>query len=77
MKTKITIKNPQLIYERMAENGFSIRGYAKKIDISNGYLSQILRGEINPSASTAKKIVDGFRLKFNEIFETTVEKQTA
>lgn len=52
----------------IAKQGESISGFAQRIGISQGYLSQILSKRYNPSAKVAYKIADGLGVEVEEIF---------
>jgi transcriptional regulator with XRE-family HTH domain len=58
IKTKILI----------AKTDKSLREFSKKIGISHPYLSQVLSGKRNPSATVAHKISKGLGLEIEDIF---------
>lgn len=62
--TKDEIQTRTLI----AKNGMSLRGFAKKIDVSHSYLSQVLSGKRHPSPEFAKRICDGLNTELEDIF---------
>jgi DNA-binding XRE family transcriptional regulator len=65
---KINLVNAYEFRKMLLVNGYSQRSLAKKIQISNPYLNQIIHGERCPSAKVAKKIVDELGIKFEDIF---------
>lgn len=64
----IKLKDSATTRLKIAETGKSLRGFSDKIGISQGYLSQILKGECNPSPKVAYKIVKGLNLNIEDIF---------
>ena len=52
----------------MAEQNLSVRGFAKKLNISNGYLSQLLNEDRYPSAKIRQKFQDALDKKFDDLF---------
>jgi transcriptional regulator with XRE-family HTH domain len=52
----------------IAESGNSLRGFAKEIQVSHCYLSQILSGKGNPSPCVAQRIAENLHLKVEDIF---------
>ncbi|MFD1776701.1 helix-turn-helix transcriptional regulator [Paenibacillus rhizophilus] len=65
---KIQVKDAQVILELMIKKGQSQRQFAKEIDVSSPYFSQILNGNRNPGPAIAKKICDALDAKFDDIF---------
>jgi transcriptional regulator with XRE-family HTH domain len=65
---KIVIKDTKLIKKLLLINGFSQRSLAKQIDVTSGYISQIINGERNPSGKIAKNICNALNVPFEEIF---------
>lgn len=51
----IRVKNKELVKTRIVQ-GLSQRGLARKANISSAFMSQIERGERNPSPAIAKQI---------------------
>ena len=64
----ITLKDPASIRMLIAEQGESLNNFSKKIGISQGYLSQIISGKYNPSATVAHKIATGLGLNVEDLF---------
>ncbi|OKL37601.1 helix-turn-helix domain-containing protein [Domibacillus mangrovi] len=64
----ITIKDFGSTRIEIARKGKSLRGFSKEIGISQSYLSQVLNGKRNPSASVAYKIAKGLMLEVEDIF---------
>ncbi|SEN87026.1 DNA-binding transcriptional regulator, XRE-family HTH domain [Amphibacillus marinus] len=52
----------------IAETGNSLGSFAKKVGISQGYLSQILSKKNNPSPKVAYKIANGLGVDIHNIF---------
>lgn len=65
---KIQLRDPNEFRKILLVNGYSQRSFAKKIQVSDPYLNQIINEERCPSAKIAKKIVDGLGMKFEDIF---------
>ncbi|MGN4930269.1 helix-turn-helix domain-containing protein [Bacillus cereus group sp. MYBK14-1] len=52
----------------IAKTGKSLRSFSKENGFSHAYLSQILKGDRNPSPVVATKISNGLNLKIEDIF---------
>lgn len=52
----------------IAQSGYSLRGFADKIGISQGYLSQLLKGDKTPSPTVAYKIAKGLETDVTDVF---------
>lgn len=63
----IRVKNKELVKTRIVQ-GLSQRGLARKAKISSAFMSQIERGERNPSPAIAKQICDVLGVGFDHIF---------
>lgn len=57
----------------IAERGMSLRDFSKKIEISQGYLSQILNGDKTPSTKIAFKISSGLEVEMKSIFFINID----
>ncbi|UQD53393.1 XRE family transcriptional regulator [Bacillus methanolicus] len=66
---KISVKNPDQIKTLLIINGFTQRNFAKEIQMTDSYLSQIIRGKKHPSIFTAEKICKKLDVDFNTIFK--------
>lgn len=64
----VKLKDAEFIKVKIAEAGYSLRGYSKKIGISHSYLSQLLNMKSNPSPTIALKISDGLQKKMSDFF---------
>ncbi|PGS09918.1 helix-turn-helix domain-containing protein [Bacillus pseudomycoides] len=64
IKLKDEIKTRLLI----AKTGKSLRRFSKENGFSHAYLSQILKGDRNPSPVVATKISKGLNLEIEDIF---------
>ncbi|MFK4316011.1 MULTISPECIES: helix-turn-helix domain-containing protein [unclassified Bacillus (in: firmicutes)] len=64
IKLKDEIKTRLLI----AKTGKSLRSFSKENGFSHTYLSQILKGDRNPSPVVATKISNGLNLEIEDIF---------
>lgn len=62
------LKNPKEIRLAIAFKGYSLRSFAKKINISNSFLTQILNENRKVSPMTAKKIAEGLEKEIDDIF---------
>lgn len=65
---KIALVDPSDFQKRILISGHSYRSFAKEIGISSPYIIQIANGNRNPGPKIAKKIVDGLKAQFDEIF---------
>lgn len=65
---RVALKDKSEIRLLIAMKGFSLRGFSKEIGISQGYLSQILKGSKNPSPVIAFKVARGLEKEVSEIF---------
>jgi len=65
---KLLLKDKKVTKVLIAEKGYTLRTYSKVIGISHPYLSQVLNGKRNPSATTAHKIASGLGLKVDDLF---------
>lgn len=68
MRISMKVRNPKILKESIALNGDSYRSYANRIEISYGYLSQIINQKANASPRTAKKIANGIHMEISDIF---------
>jgi transcriptional regulator with XRE-family HTH domain len=57
----------------MARTNLSQNGVARRLEVSTGYLSQLLAGRRNPSPRVRQRILDTFKMKFDELFEFVEE----
>lgn len=64
----IKFKDPTTFEMALMKLGYTQRSFAKKIGISSPYLSQIIKGDRNPSPKVAKKIFDALEKNFDDIF---------
>lgn len=65
---KVTLKDASKLRLLIARKGESLRSFAGRIDVSQGYLSQILSGSYDPSAKIAYRIARGLDIPVDEIF---------
>lgn len=56
------------ISETRKKRGYSIREFAKRVDLSAALLSQIERGLANPSLNTLRMIADGLNIPLYTLF---------
>gem|GEM_PF-3750667 len=68
MRLRAVLKNANTTRLLIAEKGMSLRGFSKEIGISQGYLSQVLKGDKIPSPKIAFKIARGLGQDVNEFF---------
>lgn len=54
--------------ELLMRNGDSLRSFARQAGISSPYMSQLIKGNRNPSPKMAKKICESLEVKFDDIF---------
>lgn len=65
---QIQLKDSNQVRLLIAQTGQSLRSFAKEIEVSQAYLSQILNGKNNPSATIAYKIANGLSREIEDIF---------
>jgi transcriptional regulator with XRE-family HTH domain len=65
---RIKLKDPNALKKLLIVNGFSQKEFAEGVEVTPAFLSQIVNEERYPSAKTAKKIADHFKLDFDDIF---------
>lgn len=64
----ITLKDSAETRLQIASKGFTIRGFARQINVSPGYLSEVLSDKKEPSANFAYKIAEGLDQEMEHIF---------
>lgn len=65
---KLFLKDGYETRVMIAKKGFTLLEFANEIELSSGYLSQILNGDRNPSPGVAHKIATGLSLKIDDLF---------
>ncbi|MGG0486814.1 helix-turn-helix transcriptional regulator [Priestia aryabhattai] len=65
---RIRLKNREEFKKILLMEGYSHRGLSRKLGLSEPYVNQIANGERNPSAQTAKKIIELLGKRFDDIF---------
>lgn len=65
---EIKIKDTQKLAETIIKSGYTKRSFAKAINISNSFVSQITTGRKNPSPKVVKKICDELHINFDDYF---------
>ena len=65
---KITVKNVEKIRYEIAKKGYSLRAFAKEINVSHSYLSQVINSKYSPSPIVAKKIAKGLNREIEDFF---------
>lgn len=65
---KIKLKNVEEFKRTLMVCGYSQRGLARAVGISEPYANQIANGERNPGPKIAKMIVDALHCDFLDIF---------
>lgn len=56
--------------EEMAKSRLTTNGWARRLGLSSGHLSQLANGHrLHPNARTRKKLLDGLGLEFDDLFE--------
>lgn len=65
---KIVVKDREQLTKLLVTQGYSLRKFSKEINITSGYLSQIISHKRNPSPMTAKRIAEGLGKKITDIF---------
>jgi DNA-binding XRE family transcriptional regulator len=65
---KIKLKDVDIFKKMLMISGFSQRGLARTVGISEPYANQIANGERNPGPKIAKMIVDALNCEFDDIF---------
>lgn len=66
------LKNAETVTILIARTGMSLRSFSNKVGISQSYLSQILKGNYNPSSVVAYKIANGLGKEIEDIFTISV-----
>ncbi|WP_277587336.1 helix-turn-helix transcriptional regulator [Psychrobacillus antarcticus] len=66
--TKLKIKDHEKIQSRIALQGDTLKSFSVKVDVTNQYLSTVIRGKSNPSPLLAKRIAENLNLSINDIF---------
>lgn len=64
----ITLINAEETQLMVAKAGYSLRGFARDVGVSSGYLSEILRNKRTPSPMIAQKIAKGLNVDVEDIF---------
>lgn len=67
----IQLKSQDTFQYSIIKLGFSKRGFARSIGVSEATLIQISNGKQSPRPDTAKKICSALDVEFDEIFEIT------
>jgi len=65
----VIIAKTDTIKSHLMKAGYTGAGLARDIEISQGYVCQILNGKVAVLAPTAKKIYSALGCAFDEIFE--------
>lgn len=52
----------------IAKKGWTLRALSVEIGVSHSYLSQVLKGTKNPSATIARKLCEGLNESLEDIF---------
>lgn len=65
---QVSVKDAVSIKMKIAQSGYTLRGFSREVGVSHSYLSQILNGRGNPSPAVAKKISKGLGKEINEFF---------
>ncbi|ONK21194.1 hypothetical protein BLX87_22975 [Bacillus sp. VT-16-64] len=65
---KIKLRDVDEFKKLLLINGYTQRGYGRKIGISEPYANQIANGTRNPGPNIAKKTVELLQVEFDEIF---------
>lgn len=64
----VRIKDADFTKMKIAEYGYTLRGYSREIGISHSHLSQILNLKSNPSPAVALKISLGMQKEISDFF---------
>lgn len=67
----IQLKSQGGFNQELIKRGFSKRGFARSIGVSEATLIQISNGKQSPRPETAKKICSALDVEFDSIFEIT------
>lgn len=65
---KIKLKSVDEFKRLLLTNGFTQRGFGRKIGISEPYANQIANGTRNPGPQIAKRTVELLQVDFDDIF---------
>ncbi|MGH0943457.1 helix-turn-helix domain-containing protein [Bacillus mycoides] len=66
---KMEFINKEEVRLAIAEKGMTLKDFSSYIGISPVYLTQILKGDKNPSPTVSAKIAKGLGVEINEIFQ--------
>ncbi len=58
----------------LTKQGYSMRSFAKYLNISPSYFSDVLNLKVSPSSKYAKKVSDGLKVSMDEIFQIKEEE---
>ncbi|ANZ58059.1 hypothetical protein BGL34_02000 [Fructilactobacillus lindneri] len=64
----LKLKDPEKVRKAVSLEGYSINGFARKINSNPGYIGKILYGKKDPYPPLAKKIADGLGVEIKDIF---------
>ncbi|USS92844.1 helix-turn-helix transcriptional regulator [Fructilactobacillus ixorae] len=64
----LRLKNPEEVRKEISLRGYSINGFARKINSNPGYIGKVLDGKRNPYPPLAKKIADGLDMDIRDLF---------
>lgn len=70
----IQLKSQDAFRQELIKLGFSKRGFARSIGVSEATLIQISNGKQSHRPETAKKICSALNVEFDEIFEIINER---
>lgn len=62
------LKNGSSTRLLIAKKGWTLRALSMEIGVSHSYLSQVLKGRKNPSATIARKLSEGINESIEDIF---------
>lgn len=68
------LKSQVIFKEALIKLGFSKRGFARFIGVSEATLIQISNGKQSPRPETARKICKALNVEFDEIFAISNER---
>lgn len=65
---KLFVKEPEKLKALIALKGDTLKTFSKEVDVSNQYLSLVIRGKSNPSPALAKRISEKLNTSIEHIF---------
>jgi len=72
---KVKLRHRRLA-EELARRHLTLNGWAQRLGITRGHLSQLVNGKRPyPQPGTRKRLVEGLELSFEDLFEVSVPNE--